>query len=74
MARNRLTPAALVLVRVGIPQRRLAERLGVGQQQVSRILAGQCTPPAEFVADLRVVAGPDAAEEIADILGLAVAT
>ena len=74
MARNRLTPAALVLARVGIPQRRLAERLGVGQQQVSRVLAGQSPPPTDFVADLRVVAGPAAADEIADILGLTVAT
>jgi transcriptional regulator with XRE-family HTH domain len=66
----RMSPAALALARAGIPQRVLAERLGLSQQSITFYLSGQRRPCAGLLPAVRLVAGTEAADEIADLLGI----
>ncbi len=66
------SPAALVLMRRGVRLADIGERLGGGltSATVSRQLSGELSPHPHLIDAVRLVAGPDAAAEIAGHIGL----
>ncbi len=71
MPPRRMSPAAIVLAKNGVPQKRIAEICGWSQQHVSRQLGGDYPyPQPALIEAVRETAGVEAAEELVEILGL----
>ncbi len=67
----RMNPAAVALAKHGVAQRQISEPMGyTAPQSVSAQLAGITRPRTDLIPTIRVVAGPDAADEVAEILGV----
>ena len=70
MARRSFSPASLVLARAGITQTTVAQRLGTSRSAVSLYLRGVRRPHPNLIEVIRLLAGTEAADEVATILGV----
>ena len=71
MPPRRMSPAAIVLAKHGVSQKKIAEICGWTQQHVSRQLGCDYPyPQPALIEAVRKTAGADAAEELVEILGL----
>ena len=66
------SPAALELAAAGVTQDQVADRTGVTGATVSRQLAGERRLQPETLSAIRVIAGVDTADKIAEIHGIEV--